>query len=628
MKGGKSLISLVFFLLSLSPICAQEENKDSLNEVVVTGIRQETDVRHLSMNVSVIDRKDIELEHSASVLPLLSEHVPGLFVTSRGMMGYGVSGGSAGNISLRGLSSSGGQMMVLVDGHPQFMGLFGHPTPDAYQSLMVERIEVLRGPASMLYGGNAMGGVINIVTRKMREDGVSTSANVGYGSYNTLETELVNRWRKGKFTSIAGVSYNRTDGHRPEMKFEQVNGFVKLGYKISQHWNMTADASITYFNAQQPGMVTEPLNDARQTVNRILSSVAVENKYEKTTGSLSLFYNWGRHKINDGYKPMSGEMPLDYLFYSLDDMMGASWNQNLRLFKGNLLTVGFDWFRFGGDAWNQYVAGSQKGQKKDIADKTENEVAAYLDIRQHIGTRLTLNAGFRIDHHSRVGTEYIPQVGVAMHLPHSLELKASAVKGFRNPSIKEMYMFPVQNPNLKSERLWSYELTLSQCFFNRRLKYGINVYYINGDNMILTLPNPKGAGRLNQNSGTIENVGVEADVNYHIRKEWQINANYSWLNMKNPVVAAPEHKLYVGTSYSKSRWNVATGVQYVEGLYTSTLPNKKENFVLWNLRCNFNATKWLDVWAKGENLLAQRYEINAGYPMPKATVMVGLSLKL
>ena len=92
MKGGKSLISLVFFLLSLSPIYAQEENKDSLNEVVVTGIRQETDVRHLSMNVSVIDRKDIELEHSASVLPLLSEHVPGLFVTSRGVMGYGVKG--------------------------------------------------------------------------------------------------------------------------------------------------------------------------------------------------------------------------------------------------------------------------------------------------------------------------------------------------------------------------------------------------------------------------------------------------------------------------------------------------------------------------------------------------------
>ena len=215
-----------------------------------------------------------------------------------------------------------------------------------------------------------------------------------------------------------------------------------------------------------------------------------------------------------------------------------------------------------------------------------------------------------------------------MHLPHSLELKASAVKGFRNPSIKEMYMFPVQNPNLKSERLWSYELTLSQCFLNRRLKYGINVYYINGDNMILTLPNPNGAGRLNQNSGTIENVGVEADVNYHIRKEWQINANYSWLNMKNPVVAAPEHKLYIGASYSKSRWNVATGVQYVEGLYSSTSPNKKENFVLWNLRCNFNATKWLDVWAKGENLLTQRYEINAGYPMPKATVMVGFSLKL
>jgi len=82
------------------------------------------------------------------------------------------------------------------------MGLFGHPIADAYQTMLAERVEVVRGPASVLYGSNAMGGVINIVTRRQREEGVKTDLNVGYGSWNTLQTEAANRIRKGRFTSV------------------------------------------------------------------------------------------------------------------------------------------------------------------------------------------------------------------------------------------------------------------------------------------------------------------------------------------------------------------------------------------------------------------------------------------
>ena len=149
-----------------------------LDEVVVTGTRNETDIRHLPMTISVVGRQQLEQTYQPSILPTLTEQVPGLFTTSRGIMGYGVSTGAAGGMSLRGIG----------DGHPQYMGLMGHPIADAYQSMMAERVEVLRGPASVLYGSNAMGGVINIVTRKMQEDGVKTNAQIGYGSYNTLRT--------------------------------------------------------------------------------------------------------------------------------------------------------------------------------------------------------------------------------------------------------------------------------------------------------------------------------------------------------------------------------------------------------------------------------------------------------
>lgn len=635
MKIRRSYISIALIVLVVQTGMAQEQKRDSLDtgkvyeigEVVVTGTRNETDVRHLSQTVSVVNRSEIDQALQPSLLPVLTEQIPGLFVTSRGVMGYGVSGGAAGSISLRGLSGGTARLMVMIDGHPQYAGIFGHPIADAYQSFLAERVEVLRGPASVLYGSNAMGGVINIVTRKMQEDGVKTNLRAGYGSYNTLETELTNRIRKGRFSSIVSGSYNRTDGHRADMGFEQYGGYAKLGYEMTDNWNLRGDVNVTHFNASYPGPVDAPLLDGDQRITRGMTSFAVENRYEKTSGAVSFFYNWGNHWINDGYTPSAGEGPQDDRFNSRDNMMGVSLYQSARFFKGNRITLGFDWFRYGGRAWNEYVSGENIGTTSELVDKHEDELAGYIDFRQDIGSWLTFNAGLRADHHSRIGLEWVPQAGLAFHLPHTIELKASASKGFRYPILREMYMFPPQNPDLQPESMWNYELAFSQRLMEGRLTYGVNFFYIDGKNLIQTLPNPNGSGMLNQNSGAIKNTGVEIQAAYRINRQWSVDGNYSFLHMENPVIAAPEHKLYAGANFSHGRWNVSTGVQYVEGLYTSVGENEnKENFVLWNLRASFRACKWLDIWARGENLLAQEYEINAGYPMPRATVMAGFNL--
>lgn len=635
MKIRRYYISIALMVLVVQTGVAQEQKRDTLDtgkvykigEVVVTGTRNETDVRHLSQTVSVVNRSKIDQALQPSLLPVLTEQIPGLFVTSRGVMGYGVSGGAAGSISLRGLSGGTARLMVMIDGHPQYAGIFGHPIADAYQSFLAERVEVLRGPASVLYGSNAMGGVVNIVTRKMQEDGVKTNLRAGYGSYNTLETELTNRIRKGRFSSVVSGSYNRTDGHRADMGFEQYGGYAKLGYEMTDNWNLRGDVNVTHFNASYPGPVDAPLLDGDQRITRGMTSFAVENRYEKTSGAVSFFYNWGNHWINDGYTPSDGETPQDSRFLSHDNMMGVSLYQSVQFFKGNRITVGFDWFRYGGRAWNEYVSGENIGTTSELVDKHEDELAGYIDFRQDIGSWLTFNAGLRADHHSRIGLEWVPQAGLAFHLPHAIELKASASKGFRYPILREMYMFPPQNPDLQPESMWNYELAFSQRLMEGRLTYGVNFFYIDGKNLIQTLPNPNGSGMLNQNSGEIENTGVEIQAAYRISRQWSVDGNYSFLHMENPVIAAPEHKLYAGANFSHGRWNVSTGIQYVEGLYTSVGENEnKENFVLWNLRASFRACKWLDIWARGENLLAQEYEINAGYPMPRATVMAGFNL--
>ena len=597
----------------------------AINEVVVTGTRSETDVRHLPMTVSVVGRPQLEASQQTSVLPVLNLQVPGFFSTSRGVMGYGVATGASGQMSLRGIGGPAQAglpttgLLVLIDGHPQYMGLMGHPIADAYQTMMAERVEVLRGPASVLYGSNAMGGVINIVTRKMQEDGIRTNINIGAGSYGSIQTEATNRIRKGRFSSTVTASYNRTDGHRADMAFEQYGGYAKLGYDFTDNWKVWGDVNVTRFNATNPGSVMKPYIDNDQRITRGMTSFALENYYEKTSGALSFFYNWGDHWINDGYQP--GGEPLQYRFNSNDQMLGVSWYQSVQLFQGNRLTVGADYFHFGGEAWNQFF----DGHRETSANKSLNEVAGYVDFRQDIAAWLTLDAGARVDYHSQTGTEFIPQVGLAFHLPENAEIKAMASKGFRNPTIREMYMFPPQNPDLKPEKLWNYELSFSQRLMDNRLSYGLNVFYINGENLIIRLPNPNGSGMLNQNSGEIENWGAEANVGYQFNPVWSVMANYSWLHMENPVLASPEHKLYGGVNFRKGRWSASTGIQYVKGLYTDLDAATKENFVLWDMQGSFKATNYLSFYARGENLLAQRYEINAGYPMPKATFMGGVN---
>ena len=641
---NKRILTLPLLALACLPAAAQEQAAPAkadttaisrhydIGQVVVTGTRNETDIRHLPLTVSILGREAIEQSLQPSLLPILTEQIPGLFVTSRGIMGYGVSDGAAGGISLRGLSGSSGRLMVLIDGHPQYMGLFGHPIADAAQSLLAERVEVLRGPASVLYGSNAMGGVVNIVTRRMHQDGIRTDVRAGYGSYNTLETEATNRIRIRRFSSIASFSYNRTDGHRPNLAFEQFGGYAKLGYDLTKNWNVRADANVTHFNASQPGSLSELLEDADQRVTRGMASFALENNYANTSGALSFFYNWGDHWINDGYTidPDDDSNPRDYRFISHDQMMGISAYQSGRLFRGNRLTAGIDWYRFGGEKWNKVIEGEQKGERTDYVEKHNHEIAAYVDFRQSFGTWLTLDAGIRIDHHSHVGTEYIPAFGLAFHLPRAMELKASAAKGFRYPTLREMYMFPPQNPDLRPESLWNYELALSQPLHDGRFRYGINLFHIRAKNLIVTVPR-EGATPLNQNTGTIRNTGAEAQIAWRIGSHWSIDANYSFLHMETPVLAAPEHKLYAGALYTRPRWSVSTGIQYLGNLYTAVPSNGRgstatEDAVLWNLRAQFHATRWLDLWARGENLLAQRYEINAGYPMPRATALAGIRL--
>ena len=595
----------------------------SLQEVVVTGTRTMTDVRHLPMTVTVVGREQLTAQHQSSVLPTVMQEVPGLFVTSRSMMGYGVSTGAAGGINMRGITGGAGQLMVLIDGHPQYQGIYGHPISDSYQTLMAERVEVLRGPASVLYGSNAMGGVLNIVTRQVKQDGVFTNINLGAGSYGTVQTEASNQVRSGRFSSTIAAQYGRTDNHRPRMGFEQYGGYMKLGYDLNDHWNAYVDANLTRFNASYPGSTAKPMFYADQWITRGVVSAALENNYGRTNGAVSVYSNFGRHKIDDGTTDPA--KPTARYFRSKDALTGVSWWQSAQLFEGNRLTVGVDYMHIYGNA---YYTSKETGEVMETPNKQSgksyrNEVAGYVDFRQDLTSWLTVDAGARVDHHSITGTEFIPQAGLVVRYNATDELKAMVSKGFRNPTMREMYLYPPSNTDLEPERLWNYELSWWQHV--EGLDYGLNFFYIKGDNMIQT-QQVDGKPR-NVNTGEIENWGFESEGKYRWGRYFFTRANFSYLNMKNKIVGAPEYTAFLGIDYRKDKWFATLGLQYIENLYTAVgADEKKENFWLLNASVTYALTKGVSLWARGENLLAQKYEINLGYPMPRATFMAGVNV--
>lgn len=623
---NKGLLIALILLSGVSSFAATPEAVDSLinlNGVVVTANRIYVNRNNVPLSISVIDRRQIEASSESALLPVLSKRIPGLFVTEKGITGFGISSGSAGVINIRGVGQSN-KVLMLFDGQPQWAGVFGHALPDTYVASDIERVEVVRGPGSLLYGSNAMGGVVNIITRQHLEQGRRTQARVMYGSYNTQKYMINNGYNIGKFSSFLSVNHDRTDGHRSNSDFHITNGFANLGYKFNDAYKMTGNVSLAKYRTVDPGTVTSPLLDHVMNIFRGTSSFGFENNHEKTSGALRFFYSWGHHKINDGYAP-SGT-PRKYLFMSDDHNTGVQLYQSFRLLPGNTITAGFDYKNWGGHAWNDSV----NGKVGEIVDKTVNETAGYAIVQQDFGI-LSLNGGVRYEHSSAYGGEWVPQAGFSIRPMKGNVIKGSFSKGYRSPTLRELYIsylpYSKANPDLNPESMLNYELSVGQYFMDNRLHAELTGFYIEGKNMISVVQ------RQLSNVSHFYNSGIEFEADFQATRNLSFDMNYSYLHTNKTLIAAPKHKFYAGTTYTPGRFTFDVNVQSIFGLYTyvgsKEADNKKEDYTVLNAKISYhlgNMHKGSNLFVKGENLTATRYSINDGYPMPKAIFMGGIDV--
>ena len=209
---------------------------------------------------------EIDRGGARTVFDAVERLVPSAYVTRRGIIGFGL--GQSGTFSLRGLGGSPTtQLLVVVDGRPDFMGLMGHPLGDTYTLTDVGSLSVTEGPASVLYGSNAMAGAVEVMPGRPLA-GMHTSLVASLGSYYTGQYRMTNgaQWGRWFYNLTAGVAH--TNGARPESAFRNQDGTLALGYEISPVWRTSVRGRFGHFYVEDPGRVQAPASGNWARVGR------------------------------------------------------------------------------------------------------------------------------------------------------------------------------------------------------------------------------------------------------------------------------------------------------------------------------------------------------------------------
>ncbi|MDD3194960.1 MAG: TonB-dependent receptor [Paludibacter sp.] len=592
-------------LLVVAPLLAGEPIKDSvvLDEQVVTGSRYVTNKSGVPFSVSSIQSEEIQQGGRYNVLTSLSSYVPGFFVTERNILGFGVAVGGSGGISIRGIGSTPNtQVLVLIDGHPQYQGIFGHPLGDAYVSSDVEKVEVIRGPASVLYGSNAMAGAVNILTKKAGKEGLTGEATVAYGSYNTQRYGLTTGFRRNKLHAFIAANHGRTDGIRDNTDFRISNGYAKVGYDISSRWSATADISLADYVANDNGPLHQPA-PFHIDILRGKTALSVDNRYESSEGSIKLYHNFGRHDLSDGWQ-------------SNDRNTGLMAYQTFHLTDQSGLTAGIEAKQYGGTG-NKGASANQL--------KLVSELAAYALYQQQFLRIFKATGGLRVEQHSLFGTEWVPMAGLSSRLSAHTDLRFSASKGFRSPTVMELYTY-APNPDLEPERMINYELSWLQSYDNYRFNTELTFFLSDGTNLIQVVGVGQAAQR--QNVGAFRNKGIEFAARYRILPSLSLVGNYSYLHADRILLAAPQHQVNLTANYRYKMVNLNVSAQHVNGLTVAISPLEKESYTLVNARLSVQLHGSTELFVSTQNLLNQKYQINKGYPMPGINVHAGVKVSI
>jgi vitamin B12 transporter len=616
--------AFVLFLTLGSVSAAEPQKSVELTERVITATRTETERWRTASSVTVIDRKKID-EQQLKLLPDALRQVPGLVIADRGTPGSTV------GIFLRGTNSD--QTLVVIDGRPVPGNLAGLYNIETMALDNVERIEVLSGPASSLYGGKTLGGVINIITRSGKgltkpESALSWEG----GSFGFSRETLGTRGSAGIYDWSVELSRTDTQGYRINSQMQLTNTAAKFGAQLAD--TLRFDLDLRYYNAD----IGDP-NNTDDPDNHLLTefwSLSPRLVWDTTDRwNQTLTYQFGNFRqVATGY-PFAGQnnrITSRNHFWEYQSVFRVTDKWTL---SGGMSVQDLAYNRYNDDD-NPLFFGfpTNPGSKSYDVDQEETNWALFLQSQAEILPGWNLTGGLRYDSYSDFGEATTWRAGTSWRMPWTQTiLHANYGTAFApaSPQNREAGVWGFAGGELvnhQPELSKGLELGIEQPFADNKASISLTYFHNNIRNLIVYDPLLFALSQVNQ----ARTQGLESAFNWQPSESFGFSAQYTYLDAKDTsagkrLVRRPRHTVTSDIWVKPMpKLRLGLGALYIIDREEANQVDV-EDYLRLRLTASYELSKNCDLFARVENLLGERYSEVQGFPAMRTGAYAGFRLR-
>ena len=622
--------SSVALIALTAPVFAQITDED----VVVSATRIPTPVAQIASSVTVITAADIEARQQRS-LPDVLRSVPGVNIVQ--------SGGAGGQTSLFLRGTNSNHTKVLLDG----IDIADPSTPGGAADISkllagdIAKLEVLRGPQGALYGSDAIGGVVNIVTQS-GEGPMKITADAEGGSFDTFNQRGAVSGSEGAFHYAASVQHFHSGStpvtplnllppgqRRNDDFYDNVTATAKLGYDVTDNFDLgftgrtqnslgkiTGDAfdfvTFTSFPSPTRTRISSIQYQSRATAHLVLWDGRLDQTLGVAYGST----------ITATQDPDNGDSR------AIGDRIKLDWQGNVRVMDGETLVLGAETAR---DALHP---GLSFGFPSTLSQGVTTN-AGFAELQSDFGFGLYNSVSIRYDDNSRFGDRTTWRIAPAWVIGDT-KLKASAGTGFKAPALQQLFGTFGGNANLKPETSFGYDVGIEQSLLGGAVTGGVTWFQNNIKNLIVSGPAP--AFQL-MNVGRARTDGVESFLAWKALDALTLRADYTYTDAldagtKLALLRRPRHKASVNADWQATDdLSLAATLLYVgpqiDGNRDFSIPRlKMPDYVTVDLAASYRLTEKWTLFGRIENLTDTDYQSPDGFLRPRAAAYAGIKVNL
>ncbi|MGH8503896.1 MAG: TonB-dependent receptor domain-containing protein [Gammaproteobacteria bacterium] len=570
----------------------------ALEPIVVTANRHTQPTGEPLASTTIISREDIEPTQPQSVLDLLRTQA-GIDVSSSGGLG------SFSSVFMRGTESD--HVLVLVDGvraAPAIAGNFAFQSMDPAQ---IERIEIVRGPRSTLYGSDAIGGVIQIFTRKL----AGPSASVEAGSFDTYRAQA-------GYGGGEAVRYSVNGAYVDSGGFSATNPNVAFSFDPDDdgYEQGSVTANLEAALSQRATLAVRGWHaDGQLEFDRGVSDT--QNSTADVSLDVETLPAW-RQRFSVGYArdrdETSGEFPQN----ATSRRITANWQNEIALGDSRQLVAGVDYYTDSGESGGDFAF-----------DESINDIGVYGNLRLGFGAN-DLQVGARYDEHSEFGSHTTGQLALGRRFTDGVRGFVAFGTAFKAPTLNDLFFPGSGNPELDPERSRTGEAGLSYENHDASFLAGLSGFYTEVDDLIETIfVGPGPFDFLNRNVAEATIKGLELDLDWRFATRWSGSATFTLQEARNDtdgseLLRRPDRKAAFGLTRSFPNG----GSFYTEVLLSGDRMDVGDvplpGYGIVNLSLQYPLLDWLFAEARVENLLDKDYELASGFNTSDRAGYVGL----